>query len=202
MTLVVALGWVAALAGITLGVPQAVRLWRTRDVDGVSLLAWQAMLVLNLGFFTHGLAIGQPNMILTNLLALVSTVPILILLAKGRGRVAVAVLAPPLLAAALIIAGDLWLGSVAFGVLVVTPIVLVNLGQGAELVRAPQVSGVSPLYLIFGVVNQALWLAWALLVPDSGTAIGAAVSLAMIAFNLLWWGLRRLGLRPFFVSTE
>jgi uncharacterized protein with PQ loop repeat len=202
VNLVGAIGWVAALAGIALGVPQALRLWRTRDVGGISMLAWQAMLVLNVGFGVHGLTIAQPNMVVTNALALVSTVPILVLLASGRERPALLVLVLPLVVAALVVAGDLWLGSAAFGVLVVVPTVLVNLGQGAELVRSPVVSGVSGLYLAFGVLNQALWLTWAWLVPDPGTMIGAGVSLAMIVFNLSWWGLRRLGLRAFFVSTE
>ncbi|MCB0913285.1 MAG: hypothetical protein KDB60_16890 [Propionibacteriaceae bacterium] len=36
------LGWLAALTASLLGVPQAVRLWRTRVTAGPSLVAWQA----------------------------------------------------------------------------------------------------------------------------------------------------------------
>jgi hypothetical protein len=76
--------------------------------------------------------------------------------------------------------------------------VLANAGQSIELVRAPRIVGVSPLFLLLAAVNQALWLTWALLVPDVGTAITAAVTGAGAAFNLSWWLARRAGLPPLF----
>ena len=48
---------------------------------------------------------------------------------------------------------------------------------------------------ILAVTNQGLWLTWAILVPDTGTMIVAAVTGTITAFNLTWWSLRRMGLR-------
>ena len=52
------------------------------------------------------------------------------------------------------------------------------------------------LFLILAVVNQGLWLSWAILVPDIGTMIFATVTGIITVFNLIWWSLRMLGLRP------
>jgi hypothetical protein len=48
------------------------------------------------------------------------------------------------------------------------------------------------------VVNQLVWLGWALLVADPGSTISATSMASMAAFNLVWYVLRRLGLRAFF----
>lgn len=52
------------------------------------------------------------------------------------------------------------------------------------------------LFLVLAVVNQRLWLSWAILVPDAGTMIFATVTGIITVFNLTWWSLRILGLRP------
>jgi hypothetical protein len=60
------------------------------------------------------------------------------------------------------------------------------------------------------VVNQGLWLSWAILVPDAGTTIFATVTGTITVFNLIWWSLRRLiwwslrslGLRPLFAASQ
>jgi uncharacterized protein with PQ loop repeat len=68
--------------------------------------------------------------------------------------------------------------------------------QSIELVRSPRIAGVSVLFLILAVVNQGLWLSWAILVPDIGTVIVATVTGIITVFNLIWWSLRTLGLQP------
>ena len=61
---------------------------------------------------------------------------------------------------------------------------------------SPRIVGVFVLFLILAVVNQGLWLSWAILVPDIGTQIVATVTGTITVFNLTWWSLRILGLRP------
>jgi uncharacterized protein with PQ loop repeat len=190
------IGWLATVTGIILGLPQALRLVRTRRVDGLSLTAWQGWLVLNLSYTAHGISIGQPPQILTSALSLCSTVPILYLLARGLQRRVLPVLLPGLLGAGILIAVDQIFGSAAFGTLAIIPAVIANAGQSIELVRSPRIVGVSVLFLIFAAVNQGLWLTWAILVPDIGTVIVAAVTGSITVFNLTWWSLRILGLRP------
>lgn len=194
------LGWAAAAAGISLGVPQLIRLLRTRDVHGISVPAWQALLAVNLGFGIHGIMLGQWNMILTNVFALATTVPMLVLLARELKRPLWRLMAPGVLGAGVLIGLDLAVGSAAFGLAIMIPGTIVNIGQTVALVRSHSVTGVSPLYMVMGVVNQLLWCTWAWLLPDVGTGIATSVYLATVSFNLLWWGLRKLGLRAFFAA--
>jgi uncharacterized protein with PQ loop repeat len=189
-------GWLATLVGITLGLPQVLRLVRTRRVEGLSLTAWQAWMVVNLSWTAHGISIGQPPQILTSALSLCSTVPILYLMARELRRRLLPVLLPGLLGAAALISVDQIFGSAVFGTLAIIPAVIANAGQSLELVRSKRIVGVSVLFLILAVVNQGLWLSWAILVPDIGTTIVAAVTGTITAFNLIWWSLRILGLRP------
>jgi uncharacterized protein with PQ loop repeat len=189
-------GWAGTVSGTILGLPQVLRLLRTGRVDGLSLTAWQAMLVVNLSWTAHGLSIGQLPQIVTSALSLCSTVPILYLMARELRRPVLLVLLPGLLAAGILIGVDQIFGSAAFGAAAIIPAVVANAGQSLELVRSPRIVGVSVLYLILAVVNQALWLSWAILVPDTGTMIAATVTGTIAVFNLTWWSLRILGLRP------
>jgi len=47
MVTVEAVGWAGTVTGTLLGLPQAVRLARTRNVEGLSLRTWQALLAVN-----------------------------------------------------------------------------------------------------------------------------------------------------------
>jgi uncharacterized protein with PQ loop repeat len=53
------IGWAGTVSGTILGLPQVLRLLRTGRVDGLSLTAWQAMLVVNLSWTAHGISIGR-----------------------------------------------------------------------------------------------------------------------------------------------
>ena len=196
MSAVEVIGWVATVSGTILGLPQMLRLVRTGRVAGLSLTAWQAMLVVNLSWTAHGISIGQAPQILTSALSLCSTVPILYLVARKLRRHLLPVLLPGLLAAGALIAVDQIFGSAAYGTVAIIPAVVSNAGQSIELVRSARIVGVSVLFLILAVVNQGLWLSWAILVPDIGTMIVATVNAIVTVFNLTWWSLRVLGLRP------
>ncbi|MGC3992906.1 MAG: PQ-loop domain-containing transporter [Propionicimonas sp.] len=199
MTPVEILGWVAALVGTVLGLPQLIRLARTRSTAGLSLFGWQAILVLNLIWAIHGIKIGQANMIVTNLGGLVTTSIVLYLFTKDLGRRLFPVVLPSLLAVVVLVAIDLGLGSTAFGVASLVPAILANAGQIIEVVRSPSVTGVSPVFLGLGLVNQLLWLSWAVLLNEASSKISSFLLVLMIAFNLTWYLLRRAGLRAFFV---
>ena len=199
MSLVDVIGWSATCVGALLALPQLLRLVRTRHLEGVSLFAWRAVLVLNIIWMAHGIRIGQPPQIVTNVIALCITLPILVVLSRSLGRSLLMVLAPPLAAAAIVVGIDVYLGSLAFGIAAIIPGIFSNAGQSVELVRSGDVRGVAPLFLMMAVLNQVLWLTWALMVRDPGTIFAAAITLAMTAFNLTWYSLRRFGLRAFFV---
>ena len=196
------IGWAAALVGTVLGLPQLVRLARTRNVEGLSLPFWQIILGLNIAWTAHGVLLGRLNLVVPNVLGLVSTVPILIMVARELGRPLVRVFLPGALIGAAMVVVDLAFGATAYGAGAMWPALLANAGQTMELIRSPRVRGVSPLFLAGGVLNQALWLAWGLLLPDVGTQIAATSTLSIVGFNLLWWTMRTLGLRSFGVPTR
>lgn len=202
MTGVEIVGWAAAFVGTVLGLPQVVRLARTRNVEGLSLPFWQLILALNIAWTSHGIILVKANLIVPNVLGLASTLAILIMMARELGRPLGRVFLPGVLIAAAMIAVDLVLGTAAYGMVAMWPALIANAGQTLELVRSPRVTGVSPVFLIGGVLNQALWLGWGLLVPDVGTQIAATSTLAITGINLLWWALRKLGLRSFGVPTR
>jgi len=202
VTLVILVGWAAALVGTVLGLPQMVRLARTRNVEGLSLPAWQIILGLNIGWTSHGVILGQLNLILPNILGLASSLPILFLMARELGRPLPKVLLPGIVLGIGMIATDLLFGTAVYGLVALWPALFANIGQTLELVRSPRVVGVSPFFLIAGVLNQALWLWWGTLVADAGTMITATTTLGITSVNLVWWIMRQAGLRSFLVPSR
>ncbi len=201
MTPVDLLGWVATVVGTVLALPQLVRLARTRNIEGLSLVGWQTALVLNLAWTAHGISIGQLPQILSSSLALFSTVPILVMMAHELGRGVVATVLPAIAVAAVMIAVDVFLGSAAYGIVAIFPGIAITAAQSVELVRSEHVRGVSPASLVLGFANLTLWGAWAFLVHDSGTIIAVSTTWFVGLFNLLWYALRRFGLRAFFLRV-
>ena len=201
MTPVELLGWTATIVGTFLATPQLVRLARTRNVEGLSLLGWQTALVLNIAWAMHGINIGQLPQILSSLLALFTTIPILVLMARVLDRRVVATMLPSLAVAATMIAIDGFLGSAAYGIAAIFPGIAITAAQSVELVRSEHVLGVSPVSTALGFVNLTLWFAWALLVRDPGTIIALSISWFIALFNVIWYVLRRMGLRPFFLRV-
>lgn len=198
MTAADVVGWVAVLVGMTVALPQLVRLARTRKVDGLSLTSWRSILAANIAWLAHGIRLDQVALIVTNSVGLCSTLLILILLARQFRRRLVPMLLPSLAVAAAMITVDHVLGSAAYGVVAITLALIANIGQSMQLVRAPHVSGVSPLFVSVAVLNQAVWVTWGLLVHDAGTIMTASTVCGLASFNLVWYLLRRSGLRAFY----
>lgn len=192
------IGWAATAVGATLGLPQLFRILRTHSVAGMSLLAWQNMLVIGLAWFAHGLSIGQAPQIVTTTIGTLITLPILLLMVRHLERRLLPVLLPCLIAAAALIAVDRIFGSTVFGIIAIVPAVLSNAGQSVELVRAVSLHGVSLVFVVAATVNQVLWLVWGILIGDPGSTISAVSGLVIVGFNLVWLLLRRAGLRAFF----
>jgi len=191
------LGWAAVVVGTSIGMPQLVRLARTRRVDGLSLFAWRSILVANIAWAAHGVRLGAVPMIVTNSFGLCSTIPILYLLAKRFRRNLLVMALPSVLVAVAMIAVDRTMGSAAYGVVAIALATFANIGQSVQLVRARHVGGVSPLFVTLAVLNQLLWVGWGLLAHDAGTIMTASVVACLAGFNLTWYVLRRVGLRAF-----
>jgi len=196
------LGWVAAVVGVSIGLPQTVRLLRTRDVSGLSVPGLQAVLVINLAWAIHGFRVAQVNMVTVNIICLGTTLLILGLVARELGLSLARLSVPSVAGAAVMVAVDVAFGAAAFGTVAIIPAAIATAAQSLELVRAPRVDGVSPASLVLNALNQLLWATWGFLVPEPGTIVSSSVTLAIATFNLAWWCARRLGLRSFWTPTQ
>jgi len=198
---VVILGWVAAAVAAFLGLPQVVRIVRSRDTAGVALLTWQTMLGVGLGWLSHGIQIGSPQQIAANAVGAIWTTTVLVLLIRSRKANPLRVLGPSLLIAAVLALADVLFGTTVFGLVMIAPTILANFAQTVALIRAPRVEGVSPVFLVAAITTQALWAVWGVAVGDAGTVVASAAGALIVVLNLVWWVLRRRGLRPLFVTT-
>ncbi|MFP5416696.1 MAG: SemiSWEET family sugar transporter [Actinomycetes bacterium] len=196
MDAVMLVGWLAAVVGTVLGIPQAYRLIRTRNVEGVAVSAWQVMLALNVAWLVHGVRIAQANMVVVNALGLLSTVTILIVLSRELPRSLPRILLPGLAVAAAMISVNFLLGGAVYGLFAAIPAVLGQLGQTAELVRAERVEGVSKVFLTMSFTNFALWTLWGFLAGDQAAFIASLATGAVALLNVAWLGLRLSGLGP------
>lgn len=193
-------GWLGACVGVILGLPQLLRLMRTRNIDGLSLMSWRLIIAMNIAWTAHGIRLGEANMITTNSLQMACSVPIAVLLSRAERLRPVIVLGTSVGLAALMIGVDQMLGSAMFGVFSIVVAVVSGVGQSVQLVRAPHVNGVSTLFAVLAVVNQVMWVLWGLVVRDTGTVLTSSTMGVMTVFNLVWYVLRRLGLRAFFAD--
>jgi uncharacterized protein with PQ loop repeat len=187
-------GWAGTVTGILLGLPQLIRLARTRSVEGLSVPAWQAFLTINIAWTIHGLSIGQAPQAVAGALSLASTVPILYLMSRQLRRSFFVTILPGLVMATVLVVIDQVFGSGVFGAVSIIPTVIANAGQSVALIRAQHVRGVSVLFLMLAVLNQVFWVSWAALVADLGTMIGSVTTGVIALFNLSWFTARRLGL--------
>lgn len=192
------LGWIGTLVGGLMGVPQLVRLFRTRNVDGLSTATWQAWTATAIAWAVHGVRIGQAPQVTTSVLVFASAIPIVYLMARELDRGFVRLLLPGLAGGLLLILIDVTWGSAAFGLVSLIPMLVVNIGQSLELIRSPHVDGVSVVTIAMLTLNQTIWTVWSFAINDPASMLSAASGLFFAGFNLIWYGLRRLGLRPFF----
>ena len=80
----------------------------------------------------------------------------------------------------------------------ILPAIAATMGQSVELVRAAHVRGVSSVFTVGAFLNQCLWLTFSFLIADPGSVIATSIAFAITGFNLVWYVLRRLGLRALF----
>ncbi len=187
------IGWTAVVAGTTLGLPQVIRLLRTRNIDGISVTTWQVALALNIGWLAHGIRIAKANMIAVNLLSFLSTAVVLTILAQEKKRPLALIALPGILTAAAMISVDQWLGPAVFGIFAALPAAAGQLTQSRELVSAERVDGVSGAFLALTFTNFSLWAIWGGLAGDMSSLIASAVAATLALFNLVWLPLRLFG---------
>ena len=184
MTPVEVLGWVCAALGSVGLLPQTIKLVRDQDTEGISLWFWQALLAIGIAWSSHGLKIGQANMVVPNVIMTVTCLFTLWLLMRDRGLAFVSTFAPSAALAVGLIATDLMLGSVVYGLVVMVPGVAGAVSQLREIVTAASVTGVSRLFLVFNLLIQAGWVTWGTLVGDPSTMINSTALVILASVTL------------------
>ncbi len=199
MDLVDLVGWTCAVLGSVAIVPQTVKLLRDRNTAGISLPFWQILMGISLAWANHGLLTTSVTVILPNVITLVCTLVTLHLLRVERTLTWGGVFLPGLALGAVGALTDALLGATAYGLLMAVPGILGIGTQLLEIVRAPDVSGLSQGFLVLGVVTQVAWLSWGVVTDDIAFLINAGVGTVLTGLSYLWYLLRRGGLRSYLV---
>jgi len=196
MDLVDAIAFCGAVVAAAISVPQFALAVRTKDTHGLSLTTWVISLGTGIGWLCHGIKLVEVNMIWPNVWGLTVALTILYFLRRNGRYTSLTALLPGLGLGALLIGLDNLVGSAAFGICVVAPQAYGMIRQGIAVMRARQVTGVSLSSWIFQVLNQVVWLVWAVMTNETGTFISAVVSLVAASFVLTWRILRACGVGP------
>jgi uncharacterized protein with PQ loop repeat len=186
------LGWIGAVTGALVALPQVVRILRTSATTGISPLTWQLLLGVNLAWMTHGVITHHPNIVVSNTLYALCTLTILILLRRHRGIRRWQLFGPGALIGTLMVAVDVFSGPVAFAVVAFIPAALSQLAQLRSLVVSRSIQGVSLWWLAYCVVNQGIWLTWSVLAHEISVMIVATGLGTLMTLNLILGVLRRL----------
>ncbi|MDR1833195.1 MAG: hypothetical protein LBQ92_00860 [Propionibacteriaceae bacterium] len=197
MALVDVMGWLATVITISIGLPQFIRLLRTRDASGIAIIYWQISFGTVACWLAHGVVIGQLPMIICNAGTELIGVFVCVMLIRTRGVPVWKMFLPGLGILAVMVTMDLVFGSLWFGIPVACLQCFSNAGQSVDLVRSPQVTGVSVLVLVLQNLNQVVWAWWAILLEDPGTILVCVATEVVVGFNLVWRLLRLGGLRAF-----
>ena len=186
------LGWIGAVTGALVALPQVVRILRTSATTGVSPLTWQLLVGVNLAWMAHGVITHHPNIVVSNMLYALCTSTILILLRRHRGIRLWRLFAPGILLGALMVAVDVSSGPIAFAVIAFIPAALSQLAQLRSLVVSPSIHGVSLWWLVYCVMNQGIWLTWGVLAHEISVMIVTTGLGTLMTLNLILGVLRRL----------
>jgi uncharacterized protein with PQ loop repeat len=183
------IGWIAALSSASLAVPQGARIAITRSVAGVSTTTWQTMLIAGIAWTAHGLLYGTQQIIWPNLLLALTSAWVLWQLTAARRLPVVRTWSIPVVYAGLAFAGDITFGPLAFAALAFIPGAIGQFSQLREILRDPDLSGVSMVALLANLLNQVLWFSYALparelAVLSISPPMACIVGTSIVA---LWW---------------
>lgn len=194
MSLIDALGWLAAAVSCVALLPQAIKLFRDRDSAGVSLMYWQLLLGVVASFVVHGATIGAAQVSVPNVaMSLVAAWTIRLV---GRARTIgwVRLFGLPLVLFAGLIGIDVFLGPASYGAATAVPVSIGLVAQIVDVARQSGVGGVSGWFLGLGVLMQASWFSWGMLAVEWAIRISSGAFLVLSVTLMIWWIARRLGL--------
>lgn len=199
MQLVDVWGWTCAVVGSFISLPQVLRLLRAHTSAGISLLMWQLSCAASVAWVFHGLRGDWWNITIPNALIVVTGVLIMNVVISDRHLDPVRTWGLVAAVAAALVAVEYLTTPALFGAAVLIPLAIGMLGQTRDLLRAPNLGGVSGVYLGLVALIQYMWLSWGIAVGDVSIVICATVLGVISGFNLVWFVLRdrgRVAARP------
>lgn len=177
-SLAVTSGYIGAVCGVSMVVPQILRTLRDRHVGGVSALSWSLTALGCLTWMLYGIRAGEVPQVPGNVL-IVSGAAVIVLavpstrtpLTRSAGLAAGAVAL--VLAAVILPTEVLGLLAIAFGLVSSLPQTV------ASVVRPKQAdSAVSALAWGLRAASQVFWLLYAIVLRDAAVTISAVVVLS------------------------
>ncbi|MCL2465218.1 MAG: hypothetical protein FWF28_09150 [Micrococcales bacterium] len=202
MTLMFYIGWAGGVTSTVMLLPQAIALLRTGDTKGMAWPLWVVFIGTSLGWWMHGLKLGQAFMMVSNTVSFITVMISLWYLRRDRKLPSWWLVIPGFAFAAFLAALDRMVGSAAYGATVVTPIAIAKIYQAVKILRDAKVTGVSLTSWLVQLANELIWLTWGLMAGDPGTIISAVVTATCNAFVLVALLLRRAGAGPFFYRQD
>ncbi|MDO4784707.1 MAG: hypothetical protein Q3997_06445 [Propionibacteriaceae bacterium] len=190
-------GWVCGIASALSALPQLVRLLRARTSAGLSLLAWQLNAGVLWGWTAHGVLTVRHNLIWSNLFLACSMTAVVALIVLDRRLAWTRSLTPVVALFAVLVAIEWNLGEVVFGLVVLGPGAFALVAQFVDLLRRPDLSGVSLPALAVNAMVQIMWFSWASLATDRAVQlVSTCIGLCALANVAAYLGRWRGWLRP------
>lgn len=187
-------GWACAIVGAFLSVPQVIRLLRERTSAGLSVRTWQLNVAISLGWTLHGLRSGYANMLASNAIMAALAIAVLVMIQRDRSLSARTAWAFPILAFGVLTGMELLTTPLLFGLVILIPQLYAQVSQTIELVRAPDLSGLSTTFFAVGAVLPTMWFLWGVGAGDVSVLVTAAATALVCWFNLAWLLARTQGL--------
>jgi uncharacterized protein with PQ loop repeat len=183
-------GWIAAVLAAIYILPQAIRVIRTKNTKGVSDLTATLLISFSVLWAVYGFSIGSAPTVLASAFAIIQEVALLILLFIHRSVKTTSVLAGVTIIAVgvLFTAFEyMWL----LGLFISVSTMVSYIPQVVTTLRHPDITGISPWFLVVSMLNGASWLAYGILLADIPVIVWGASATALFVLNTVAWFLRR-----------
>jgi uncharacterized protein with PQ loop repeat len=190
---ILVLGWIAAAGGAAVGLPQLWRIWKTRVTAGVSLLLWQLAFCTSIGWSLHGIHWGRANMIVPNVIGVVTAGTLLLALRHQRRLNWWRVFGPAALVGVTLGVLDSYIPGTVFGLLCLVPSLTGQAFQARSLLWQADIRGVSLAYIAVNLAVQGLWFEWGRMVHDPANTWCSGLIGVALAINLGLYTIRRTG---------
>lgn len=190
-------GWACAVLGSTIALPQVLRIIRAGTSAGVALLLWQITFCNTFAWMMHGVMFGWPNQVVPNSVIVVCAGVLLWQIGRDRGIAWWRLYPVPLLGGISLMLIDMLSPAGVFGLVVLAPALVGQVGMFTSLRRSVDLTGVSALNVALAVAVQAMWGSWSLFSGDPNVTVSSGVLLAVSLVNLMVYiGRRRCWFGP------